>query len=81
MTGSPPGPAHPAGTPGPDEHTTKPVLTVRNRPHPTVSAAHIMRRPRRQPQGPPAATRSVSARALTPTPTSTCAPRSKTAQI
>jgi len=38
-----------------------------------------MRRPRRQPQGPPAATRSGSARVLTPTPVSTCAPLPKTA--
>jgi hypothetical protein len=42
MTGSPPGPAHLAGKPGPDERTAKPVLTLRNRPHRTVTAAHIV---------------------------------------
>ena len=66
-------------TSGPDERTIKPVLTVKE-PPPYLSPPPHGCRPWRRSQGPPAATRSGSARALTPTPMSTCAPLSKTAQ-
>jgi len=80
MTGSPPRPAPPPDPrPWREHHQTpshpeEPPAALS--PPPTLFVE-----PGRQPQGPPAATRSGSARALTPTPNSTCAPRSKTAQI
>ena len=77
ITGSLPGlPTQP--DPGHDKRNAKPILAVRDARVP-VSAAHIVRRPRRRPQGSSTTARSGSARALTPTPISTCSLPPKTA--
>src|SRR6266545_5303726 len=71
MTGSPPPGLPTAGTPGTDErHTPHPLHPPEPQQPPSPLSTSCA--DRRRPQGPAAATRSGSARALTPTPISTC---------
>src|SRR6266540_6249161 len=71
MTGSPPPGLPTAGTPGTDErHTPHPLHPPEPQQPPSPLSTPCA--DRRRPQGPAAATRSGSARALTPTPISTC---------
>jgi len=70
------GPAPPTGTPGHDERTDPHHDTQPETPAHLLRGEH-RRRPRRRPQGPTAATRSRSARAMTPTPSSPCPHLSK----